>query len=165
MKKYLLILTCLLLVGAVGLSASNKLVGQQAPDFTLRSDEGDNKKLSELRGKVVMLNFWATWCGPCRQEIPKLTELKTLHEEYDFELLGINIDEDPNKALRLAKKLSVNFPILFDQAKQVSKTYSIDAMPMTILIDRDGKVRYVHRGYKDNYVGLYQEQIQKLKFE
>ena len=131
----------------------------------LPDTNGDMLSLSDYGGKVVFLNFWATWCGPCRQEIPKLTELKTLHEEYDFELLGINIDEDPNKALRLAKKLSVNFPILFDQAKQVSKTYSIDAMPMTILIDRDGKVRYVHRGYKDNYVGLYQEQIQKLKFE
>ena len=166
LKINLQVLMLLLSVAVVGvLAASNKLVGQAAPDFTLRSDEGDNKKLSELRGKVVMLNFWATWCGPCQQEIPKLAELKELHDEYDFELLGINIDEDPNKALRLAKKLSVNFPILFDQAKQVSKTYSIDAMPMTILIDRDGTIRYVHRGYKENYVGLYQEQIQKLKFE
>ena len=166
LRIYPQILMLLLFIATVSvLSASSKLVGQTAPDFTLRSDQGDNKKLSELRGKVVMLNFWATWCGPCRQEIPKLAELKELHDEYDFELLGINIDEDPNKALRLAKKLSVNFPILFDQAKQVSKTYSIDAMPMTILIDRDGTIRYVHRGYKENYVGLYQEQIQKLKFE
>ena len=147
------------------LYASNSLLGKTAPDFTLRSNAGDNKKLSELRGKVVMLNFWATWCGPCRQEMPKLAELKSLHDEYDFELLGINIDEDRAKALRLAKKLSVNFPILFDETKQVSKNYSIDAMPMTILIDRDGTVRYVHRGYKENYIGLYQQQIKKLKFE
>ncbi len=154
-----------LLVIASTLYAASSLLGKTAPDFTLRSNAGDNKKLSELRGKVVMLNFWATWCGPCRQEIPKLTELKSLHDEYDFELLGINIDEDRAKALRLAKKLSVNFPILFDETKQVSKNYSIDAMPMTILIDRDGTVRYVHRGYKENYIGLYQQQIKKLKFE
>lgn len=155
----------MLVVATCTLYASNSLLGKTAPDFTLRSNAGDNKKLSELRGKVVMLNFWATWCGPCRQEIPKLTELKSLHDEYDFELLGINIDEDRAKALRLAKKLSVNFPILFDESKQVSKDYSIDAMPMTILIDRDGTVRYVHRGYKENYIGLYQQQIKKLKFE
>lgn len=154
-----------LVVVAGNLYAGSSLLGKTAPDFTLRSNAGDNKKLSELRGKVVMLNFWATWCGPCRQEMPKLTELKTLHDEYDFELLGINIDEDRAKALRLAKKLSVNFPILFDETKEVSKSYSIDAMPMTILIDRDGTVRYVHRGYKENYIGLYQQQIKKLKFE
>ena len=152
-------------VFACTLHASSALLGKAAPDFTLRSNIGDNKKLSELRGKVVMLNFWATWCGPCRQEMPKLAEIKSLHDEYDFELLGINIDEDRAKALRLAKKLSINFPILFDETKKVSKSYSIDAMPMTILIDRDGTVRYVHRGYKENYIGLYQEQIKKLKFE
>ena len=163
--KFQIILLIVLIFAIGSLPATSKLVGSQAPDFTLRSNQGDNKKLSELRGKVVLLNFWATWCGPCRQEIPKLTELKELHDEYDFELLGINIDEDPKKALRLAKKLSVNFPILFDEEKLVSKSYAIDAMPMTILIDRDGTVRYVHRGYKENYLGLYQEQIQKLKFE
>lgn len=166
MRTSLTIICILLLVVIAGtLSASNTLLGKTAPDFTLRSNEGDNKKLSELRGKVVLLNFWATWCGPCRQEMPKLSELNELHDEYDFELLGINIDEDKNKALRVAKKLSVNFPILFDETKQVSKEYSIDAMPMTILIDRDGTVRYIHRGYKENYIGLYQQQIKKLKFE
>ncbi len=160
----LLVLAILISVAGV-LAAGNQLIGQQAPDFTLRSDAGENKKLSELRGKVVLLNFWATWCGPCRQEIPKLAELKELHNDYEFELLGINIDEDTSKALRLAKKLSVNFPILFDESKQVSKSYDIDAMPMTVLIDRDGTIRYVHRGYKENYVSLYQKQIQKLKYE
>ena len=161
--KAVLFLTLVAITSA--LYASSNLLGKTAPDFTLRSNEGDNKKLSELRGKVVLLNFWATWCGPCRQEMPKLTELRDLHDEYDFELLGINIDEDQSKALRLAKKLSINFPILFDATKQVSKDYSIDAMPMTVLIDRDGTVRYVHRGYKENYIGLYQQQIKKLKFE
>ena len=166
MRTSLTIICILLLVVIAGtLSASSALLGKTAPDFTLRSNEGDNKKLSELRGKVVLLNFWATWCGPCRQEMPKLSELKELHDEYDFELLGINIDEDKNKALRVAKKLNVNFPILFDETKQVSKEYSIDAMPMTILIDRDGTIRYIHRGYKENYIGLYQQQIKKLKFE
>ena len=166
MIVWLQVMALILIIATMGvLYASSGLVGKTAPDFTLRSNEGDNKKLSELRGKVVLLNFWATWCGPCRQEMPKLAELKALHDEYDFELLGINIDEDQAKALRLAKKLSVNFPILFDDTKEVSKTYSIDAMPMTILIDRDGTVRYVHRGYKENYIGLYQQQIKKLKFE
>ena len=147
------------------LMASSELIGKQAPDFTLRSNLDENKKLSELRGKVVLINFWASWCGPCQQELPKLSELKDLHDEYDFELLAINIDEEPNKALRLAKKLGLDFPILFDQEKKVSKAYDIDAMPMTILLDRNGDVRYVHRGYKESYMGLYQQQIKSLKYE
>ena len=147
------------------LIASTDLLGKEAPDFTLRSDQGDNKKLSEYRGKVVLINFWASWCGPCQLELPKLTELKRLHDEYDFELLAINIDEEPEKALRLAKKLGINFPVLFDQEKHVSKMYDIDAMPMTVLIDRNGDVRYLHRGYKESYLSLYQQQIKKLKYE
>jgi len=147
------------------LVASTELLGKQAPDFTLRSDQGDNKKLSEYRGKVVLINFWASWCGPCQQELPKLAELRQLHDEYDFELLAVNIDEEPEKALRLANKLGINFPVLFDEEKRVSKLYDIDAMPMTILIDRNGDVRYLHRGYKESYLSLYQQQIKKLKYE
>ena len=147
------------------LLAKTDLIGKTAPDFTLRSDHGDNRKLSEYRGKVVLINFWASWCGPCRQELPKLEELRQLHDEYDFVLLSINIDEEPEKALRLAKKLGISFPVLFDSEKQVSKLYEIDAMPMTVLIDRNGDVRYLHRGYKESYLGLYQQEIKKLKYE
>jgi peroxiredoxin len=165
-KNISLIITALLCLFSVGvLIASSDLLGKTAPDFTLRSDRGDNKKLSEYRGKVVLINFWASWCGPCQQELPKLSELRGLHDEYDFELLAINIDEEPEKALRLAKKLGIDFPILFDEEKQVSKLYDIDAMPMTILIDRNGEVRYMHRGYKESYLSLYQQQIKQLKFE
>ncbi len=164
-------LISLMLVMIMALCISNnsfartELVGKPAPDFTLRSDQGDNKKLSEYRGKVVLINFWASWCGPCQQELPKLAELKDLHDVRDFELLSINIDEEPEKALRLAKKVGINFPVLFDEEKQVSKLYDIDAMPMTVLIDRNGDVRFLHRGYKESYLGLYQQQIKKLKFE
>ncbi len=166
-KKYLSIFvvsaTALFVTNA--LIASTELLGKQAPDFTLRSDQGDNKKLSEYRGKVVLINFWASWCGPCQQELPKLAELRQLHDQYDFELLAVNIDEEPEKALKLANKLGINFPVLFDEEKRVSKLYDIDAMPMTILIDRNGDVRYLHRGYKESYLSLYQQQIKKLKYE
>lgn len=166
MKNILLIITGFLcLISMSVLVASSDLLGKTAPDFTLKSDQGDNRKLSEYRGKVVLINFWASWCGPCQQELPKLSELRGLHDEYDFELLAVNIDEEPEKALKLAKKLAIDFPILFDDLKQVSKLYDIDAMPMTILIDRNGEVRYIHRGYKESYLSLYQQQIKQLKYE
>ena len=165
-KSNLLILIVLISMSSMSaLIASSDLLGKEAPEFTLRSDQGDNRKLSEYRGKVVLINFWASWCGPCQQELPKLSELRSLHDEYDFELLAVNIDEEPEKAIRLAKKLGINFPILFDESKKVSKLYDIDAMPMTILVDRNGDIRYLHRGYKESYLGLYQQQIKQLKYE
>ena len=145
--------------------ASAALVGETAPDFTLSSNEGDNKKLSELRGRVVLINFWASWCGPCTQELPKLNELEDLHGDDGFTLLAINIDEDPEKAMKLMKKLGIDLTVLFDQEKNVSKQYQIDAMPMTIILDRSGDVRYIHRGYKESYLGLYERQIKRLKYE
>ena len=167
MNKYLFtaIVSMTAIVISQSLTASTELIGKQAPDFTLRSDQGDNKKLSEYRGKVVLINFWASWCGPCQQELPKLIELTQLHDGSDFQLISINIDEEPKKALKLAKKLGINFPVLFDEEKSVSKLYDIDAMPMTVLVDRNGDIRYLHRGYKESYLGLYQQQIKQLKYE
>ena len=165
-KSYIYLIGFITLILFSGsLFASAELLGKTAPDFTLRSNQGDNKKLSELRGRVVLINFWASWCGPCAQELPKLNELKDLHGDEGFVLLAINIDEEPEKAMKMMKKLGVDFTVLFDETKKVSKQYEIDAMPMTIIIDRNGEVRYIHRGYKESYLGLYEQQIKKLKYE
>ncbi len=143
-------------------SRTSDLQGKAAPNFTLKSEAGVNMKLSEYRGQVVMLNFWATWCGPCRQEMPHLNELSSKYERLGFTLMGINIDEDPQRANNMVDKLLVGYPVLYDQSKAISKLYQVDAMPTTLLIDRDGRVRYVHRGYKKEYLPLYDEQIRAL---
>lgn len=133
-----------------------------APDFALKSDTGKNMRLRELRGQVVMLNFWATWCGPCREEMPKLQQLYRQYQKTGFTLLGVNIDDNSANAVEMAKEIGVSFPLLFDKDKQVSKLYKVDAMPSTVLIDRDGKLRYLHRGYKPGYETTYQTQIREL---
>ena len=133
-----------------------------APDFALKADSGRNLRLHELRGEVVMINFWATWCGPCREEMPKLDQLYRQYQKTGFALLGVNIDDNPVNARSMAKKLGVTFPVLFDNDKQVSKLYKVDAMPSTVLIDRDGKLRYLHRGYKPGYEAIYQTEIREL---
>ena len=133
-----------------------------APDFTLNSHSGNNLRLSEFRGEVVMINFWASWCGPCRQEMPLLEELYTQYNPMGFTILGVNVEEDSGKAKQLLKDIPVSFPVLFDTQSKVSKLYDVVAMPSTILVDRDGNVRYLHHGYKPGYEEAYQEQVRAL---
>ena len=133
-----------------------------APDFTLRGSDGRNVRLDELRGQVVLVNFWATWCGPCREEMPRLDTLYQKYHKSGFVLLGINVDDDPRTALATAAKLGVSFPVLLDTDKKVSKLYDLNTMPSTIVIDRDGKVRYLHRGYRAGTEGDYEQQIRGL---
>ena len=142
--------------------ASSGMEGQKAPDFALKSSTGENLRLSEYRGDVVMINFWATWCGPCRQEMPLLDELYNRYQRVGFNLLGVNIDDDSGRAMQMAEELGIDFPVLFDASKEVSRLYEVEAMPVTVLVDREGTVRYVHHGYKPGYEDKYLDQIRSL---
>jgi peroxiredoxin len=142
--------------------AASDLAGQTAPDFALKSASGKNLRLSEYRGDVVMINFWATWCGPCRQEMPLLDELYSRYQRVGFSLLGVNIDDDSRRAMQMVEDLGVQFPVLFDERKEVSRLYQVEAMPVTILLDREGTVRHVHHGYKPGYEEKYLTEIRSL---
>lgn len=159
-KIFAIALTMLLAVPAS--QAAMPVVGGVAPDFTLKSNNGKNLKLSEFRGQVVMINFWATWCGPCRQEMPLLNRLQEQYRQAGLMLLGVNIDDRPDAARDMARILGVSFPILFDTEKRVSRLYDVNAMPSTLLIDRDGKVRYIHLGYRPGYEARYESQVREL---
>ncbi|MBT8131672.1 MAG: TlpA family protein disulfide reductase [Gammaproteobacteria bacterium] len=150
------LLAALLAVPAT-INASN-----DAPDFALKSLAGENVRLSELRGQVVMINFWASWCGPCRQEMPHLEALHQRYESLGFTLLGINVEQERRDADRMLADMELSFPILFDNRNAVSKLYGVIAMPSTVLIDRSGQVRYVHNGYKSGYEKEYQNQVRSL---
>ncbi|MEL6200144.1 MAG: TlpA disulfide reductase family protein [Pseudomonadota bacterium] len=142
--------------------ASTGLSGKAAPDFALKNSAGENVRLSDLRGEVVMINFWATWCGPCREEMPLLDEMHSRYNRVGFTLLGVNIDDDPRRAEEMIEALGVTFPVVFDATKKVSEQYDVSAMPVTILLDRDGVVRHVHKGYKPGYEDKYLEQVREL---
>jgi peroxiredoxin len=152
------------IVLAFGASAAVPAIAPSsaAPDFTLHTMNGPNMRLQEQRGRVVMVNFWATWCGPCRQEMPQLNRLYEKYHAAGFVLLGVNVDDDQRKAAEVAAKLGVTFPVLLDSDKIVSKLYDLSTMPSTVIIDRDGKVRYVHRGYLTGYEDSYEKQIREL---
>lgn len=146
----------------MGLPARAAISTGPAPDFTLRTMDGKNLRLKEQRGRVVLVNFWATWCAPCRQEMPHLNRLYDKYRASGFELLAVNVDDDAGKAAGLSDKLGLRFPVLFDAEKKVSKLYDLSAMPSTVLIDRDGQVRHMHRGYRDGFENTYDQQIRAL---
>lgn len=133
-----------------------------APDFTLKSNQGKNIRLQELRGHVVMLNFWASWCGPCRQEMPLLDELYQRYKPAGFVLLGVNADADIEEANKLLEEIPVSFPVVYDTSGKVSEAFKVDAMPTTIFIDRDGQMRFLHRGYKAGDEAEYKKLIKQL---
>ena len=128
--------------------ASSVKLSEPAPDFTLKSLEGSNLRLEEYRGQVVLINFWASWCGPCRQEMPVLDRLHQRYEDTGFAVLGVNVEGEERPARELVEKTNVTFPVVIDDGQKVSELYDLKAMPSTVVVDRDGVVRYVHRGYK-----------------
>ena len=132
------------------------------PDFTLKSISGQNMRLSEQRGNVILINFWATWCGPCRQELPEFEKLRQKYAKYGFEIWAVNVDTDSNEAIKFVKSFSLTYPILFDSSLITSQMYKVETMPSTFLLDRDGKLRFVHHGFQASYVEKYDAEIHDL---
>ena len=146
-------------------TAGNIADGASAPGFQLASMNGKPLALDQLKGQVVLINFWASWCGPCRQEMPILDQLYHSYQAAGFTLLGVNVEPKEGDAQKFLKGTPVSFPILFDPDSKVSKLYEVSGMPSTIIVDRKGTVRYVHHGYKPGDESEYLDQIRALTQE
>jgi len=155
----LTVLTCLTVPAAA------EEFGGPAPGFTLNDASGVAYELDALKGQVVMINFWASWCAPCRQEMPYLEAIFQKYEPLGFTLLAVNVEENPADGEAWLRDRPVSFPVLYDPDNQVSKLFDVIAMPSTVLIDRQGNVRYLHHGYKPGYEDDYMNQIRSLARE
>jgi peroxiredoxin len=136
--------------------------GSPAPAFTLVARDGGKVSLADLAGQVVMINFWATWCGPCRQEMPLLAQLHDKYEPLGFTMIGVNVEPDSAAAVTWLKGVPVTFPILFDTDSAVAGRFGVEGMPSSVLVDRNGQVRYIHRGYKPGDEAKYADMIRSL---
>lgn len=137
-------------------------VGDRAANFTLKSNKGENLRLSEQRGQVVLISFWAQWCGTCKQQLKELESLYNQHKDKGFQVWGINLDGDPKEAAFRAQEMGLSFPVLYDQEHLVAQAYEVDELPSVVLIDRDGIIRYVKEDYKSKYFNQYKSQVTKL---
>lgn len=138
------------------------LVGREAPDFVLRSTDGRNLRLSEYRGQVVLLNFWARWAGDSRQELPALDRINSAYGRAGLVVIGVSVDDDSRRAREFADSMKVGYPILLDTNPDIGRDYSLQKMPVTILVDRSGVVRYWNVGFKRGDERTYLDQIREL---
>lgn len=147
---------------AVRPAAAADLTGVQAPDFVLKSLSGANLRLSEYRGDVVLLSFWASWCGECRAQLRGLATLYARYRDAGADLLTVNLDRKRREAQETAASLRIAYPVLLDTAGKVSALYRVDSMPVLILIDRDGVVRKVFAGYGRGTEEQYRQSVRDL---
>jgi peroxiredoxin len=141
---------------------SYALIGAPAPDFALRAAVGGNVRLSEHRGEVVVLSFWSSRCSACRTQLTALSRSLATYQSAGLAIYGVGVDDDPAKALSFARSAGVGFTLLLDPEKSVSRSYQIDNLPMTVLIDRSGTVRHVLRDYSAASNGLYLQELRAL---
>ncbi len=163
-----LCMTIALAVGAAAASAAIAAdpIGQPAPAFTLPLRGGSTPLgLEKLRGQVVMVNFWASWCEPCRKEFPLLDQIYKKYKPVGFTLVGVNVEPEAKDAESFIAKTPVSFPILFDKDSAVSKLYHVSGMPTTVLIDRKGVLRYVHRSYVPGDENEYLDKVRAILAE
>lgn len=134
-------------VEQAGTDTHAHLIGKPAPDFDLPRMEGGRLKLSELRGRVIVLDFWASWCGPCMAAMPHLDALRRETSRDQVEVIAINQGEDADTALKAVRKAKVDLPVVLDQESAVSMSYDVKGIPQTVIIDPEGNVREVFVGY------------------
>jgi peroxiredoxin len=148
--------------GVAMAAAPYSLIGKEAPDFALHALVGSNVRLSEHLGDVVVVSFWGSRCGPCATQLNALNRSLSTYQSVGLKVFGVSVDDDQVRALEYAKGQSVTFPLLLDPSKSVSRLYVVDNLPMTVLIDRGGVVRHVHRDYSAKDEALYLKELRAL---
>lgn len=136
-----------LVLCAAGVAFAGVGKGQRAPEFSLPSLKGPTVALSSFKGKVVLVDFWAQWCEPCKKELPELDKLSKQYAAKGVVIVAVNIDKQRENAERMVKQLGVSLPVLLDPAGSVAGTYDLPKMPTSFVVDKKGIVRFVNEGF------------------
>ena len=155
-------LLCLVLfVFSIGM-ANNNIT--PATNFEGLAINGNKISLADFRGKVVLIDFWASWCKPCQKELPFLTELYNQNKNKDFVVIAINLDEHKENMQKFLDDMQwrVRFPVIRDPKGKIPTLYKVNALPTTLLVDKKGYIRYQHKGFKDSFKPQYIEEVNSL---
>ncbi|MFP4560738.1 MAG: TlpA family protein disulfide reductase [Thiohalorhabdus sp.] len=137
----------------------------EAPKIELQDLDGESRSLDDLRGKVVLVNFWATWCPPCREEMPSMQRLYEDLEDRDFEILAVNVGEQESTVFSFTQgelETEITFPILLDSGGELIEQYPVQGLPTTFLVDREGRLAYKAMGGRDMAQPEFKEYILEL---
>ena len=156
------LLTGLLLAAAPQVALAKVQKGQRAPSFNLTTLKGDKVALSSLNGQVVVVDFWAQWCEPCKRELPELDKLQKEYAGKGVTILTVNIDKQRDNAEKIVRMLGLSLPVLLDPAGSVAATYDLPKMPSSYVIDKKGVVRFVHEGYENGDVARFKKELEEL---
>ncbi len=155
LRSFLLALSLCLSTSALAVS-----VGDAAPNFKLKNlNTGKIESLKKYRGKVVYLDFWASWCGPCRQSLPLLNDLRKELKRKGFEVVAVNLDEETADAKTFLKQFPVVYPVLMDPKGRVPEKYELPGMPTSFLIDKRGRIQHIHVGFKPKDMATIRKQV------
>jgi len=165
MMKRILFLTLITLCSASAMFAQQ--TDEPAPDFSGKLITGESFNLSDARGEVIVLDFWASWCGPCREEMPLLASLQREYRDQGVRVLAINVDTEAESMNAFLRDLGIAlpFPILPDPKGSIPSLFDIKGMPTTVFIDRDGVIRFQHAGFRKSDENAYQEALVSLIHE
>lgn len=143
--------------------AAHPLLGNKGPDFTRKIETGSGTiSLHSLSGKVAVVDFWATWCEPCKKSFPKLEELSVKYKDGGLEIVGISEDDDKAGIPSFASGLGTRFPLIWDEDKSIASKWQPKSMPTTFIVDRKGTVRFVHLGYHDGEEADIEREVKGL---
>ena len=153
MKKHILVLVFMLM--------STNILAQEVPNIAVNTDS-QPITLQDLKGQVVYVDFWASWCGPCRKSFPWLNQMQQKHGAQGFKVIAINVDSDRELARHFLKENTADFTIGYDAEGQLASAFKVQGMPSSFLIDRNGVIRHAHVGFREKEIALMEEQIQSL---
>jgi thiol-disulfide isomerase/thioredoxin len=135
---------------------------RSVPPLELHTATGSAVRLADLKGRVVLIDFWASWCGPCEKSFPALDALYRELKPRGFEVVAINLDEHRKDADRFLDKHTHEMPVVFDPRGESPKAFDVQGMPTSVLVDRTGTIRFVHMGYTDKTIATMREEIARL---
>jgi peroxiredoxin len=133
-----------------------------APSFTLVDLNGKSVSLEGFRGKIVFLVFWASWCAPCREELPELDRIYNKFDHQGFEVIAVSVDGSDSDMESFLRNFPISFPVLLDKQGDVNDAYRVSGLPTGFIIGKDGSIRYTHRGFGKEFLAIYEKEIEDL---